>query len=369
MNKYKWDILELRDNCEKLKEMLRYEKSEIKQENINDFISLYNTMQLITYNRCSQNNVFDYDLDGNNYDYLINDLFSYYDTKEKQEIMALLINAYDILKSSDKTRNLYNPVISINNDELLGISSRFYREELPSQVYKDYLDIFNGDSLNIGYSKNPNDFGGVNLFDPFLRKKYINVTRSNRLVDLVLIPHEAMHYLVNDYSAGISTGCNSDFLDEIEGSFINLLFSKWYSNITHHNEDFFKNYFIYYLDYQIGIILFRTILLNAINDDKSINYEGLNKLLEGNGIEKIKEDENIVDYLTESQDYYIKYALSTLCAVDLFYLYDEDRNHTIDSIKKIRNTRGIDDIIPLLKENNVTFMNDDYKNLKKFIQN
>ena len=76
----------------------------------------------------------------------------------------------------------------------------------------------------------------------------------------------------------------------------------------------------------------------------------------------------MADYLAESQDYYVKYALSTLCAIDLFYLYDEDRNHTINTIKKIRNTRGIDDIIPLLKENNVSFMDDDYKNLKKFLE-
>lgn len=70
----------------------------------------------------------------------------------------------------------------------------------------------------------------------------------------------------------------------------------------------------------------------------------------------------------ENSDDIIGYNLSDLIAIDLFYIYKKDPEFALYLLSNIRSYRTDDNILSILRRNNLTFMDDNLSNFKKYIK-
>ena len=94
----------------------------------------------------------------------------------------------------------------------------------------------------------------------------------------------------------------------------------------------------------------------------------LNKQLNYFQIDTINEEADIIDYLTTPLDVNIKYALSYLVAIDLYYIYLKDPEFAFYLLKNIRFIKQENDLFSLFRRNHITFMDDNYLNFKKYVK-
>ena len=71
---------------------------------------------------------------------------------------------------------------------------------------------------------------------------------------------------------------------------------------------------------------------------------------------------------SENSDDIIGYNLSNLIAIDLFYIYKKDPEFALYLLSNIRSYRTDDNILSILRRNNLTFMDDNLSNFKKYIK-
>lgn len=93
-----------------------------------------------------------------------------------------------------------------------------------------------------------------------------------------------------------------------------------------------------------------------------------NKSLEYWGLVPFVDKEEILDYLVDPLDINIKYILGYLIGIDLYYIYEKDPEFAFYLLKNTRYMKCEDDVIGLLRRNHITFMDDEFENLKKYIK-
>lgn len=367
MKKYKWDLKELRLNREKLYYAYEEMKDVEKKETLLSFIELYDDMINMATNKTMEP-MSDLQTDSSIINLLHNAAEFY--TIDNLSTLNVLIESFPVIAEYAPEYVNDNIRIAATNDEVVDICRDFFVKMTPKDILKKYDDAFkeNNNFLNIMYSKDSSDYSGVTLFDYTLQKKYVAVSRSNKLLDLVILPHEMFHYLFSDCNVCFSLDHNSHYLAEVEGGFANILFSEYYMNNAKENNDFFRKYYLNSYQSQIEDLTIRNALFDSIKKNNGIRMHKLNKFMSYYNMLPFDNENEIIEYLEVPQDVNIKYAISFLAALDLYYIYKKDPDFAFYLLKNIRYHVTEDNIMSLLRRNHITFMDDDYTNLKKYLK-
>lgn len=366
MKKYQWNYQKIRENRNTLQQMYNKESNTVRKQNIKEIIEMYDNMQTLIH---KSTNIFNDDDDYFFYninDFIKNRYLSY--QNNDNDIINILLQSYLPLKEVYKQENYPKdrPIIA-TNEELVTITKDFISKKIPTnmqQVFIDYLNEHN----NIQFSKNDiTNYGGVTLIDPFLKAKYIYIVRENNLMDIIKLPHELFHYVFCNYDIFTLSYYNTYYLTEIEGSFANILFGDYYYQQGTINNNFFNLSFLELYYDQISTIVTNNALLDSISKDK-IRLNKLNKYLNYFDLPIFQSIDKVVDYFETPLEILIKYALGYLVAIDLYTIYQEDEELAFYLLKNLKYVKKENNIINLFRNNNITFMDDSYENLKKYVK-
>lgn len=368
--KYQWNLYDLINNINILTDY--YENTddiESKQLTM-EYIEMYRSMiSLIIKKQNGTNNLLNDSIEYNNMDNLI-----------QEQILSYQENDIDtlntVLQSYLPFREVYAPNYILNeipiiatNEDLITITKDFYRKMVPNHIYLDFEKALeNKNNIHFSYAKTNDNYAGLTVIDPLLRKKYIYISRVNQLLDLVNLPHESFHYLFNDFDAYLSTAYNMYYTTEIEGSFANILFGDYfYQNAVEH-KNYFHEYFLEVYHSGISELVVRNTFLKSLRNNKQLNMKKLNKHLEYWGLEPFTCKEELLDFITDPLEINIKYTLGYLVAIDLYYIYLEDPEFAFYLLKNLKFIKCENDIHGLFRRNHITFMDDGYSNFKRYIK-
>ena len=236
------------------------------------------------------------------------------------------------------------------------------------------VKIFNPNNhiLNISNHSKSN-VRGILSTDYFNNKKYIGLCRNNDTLDLSNMIHEMFHYIFTDVrSFNLNSGKNYWITTEIESKFGNLLFAEYFSSLKKTNENInlnvFREYELALYKDMIEILYIRDSIIGSLSNKKKIRFNKLNKMLEGYHSYQFTNSEQLIPYFQEEEKELMVYSLGYLVALDLLNIYKKDREFAFYLLKNIKYNISEDNILSLLNRNHITFMEDDYANLKKYIK-
>ena len=368
MNKYKWNYSELRTNMIVLREVAKRIEDEQIKKNIEVMANLYESMLALANKKNQKYDIFDESFKNLNINDLINEVkFSY--TRDKLQLLNILLNTFIPIKENMIINDSPNDKVIATNEYLVSITEDFFNKMTPPKIKQEFDKAMVDHSfLNFSYSTDHSDYAGVTFFDNFLNKKYVSVSRTNHLSDLIILPHEMFHYIFNDCDAGITCEYNTYYLTEVEGGFANILFGEYFYNQANYNNLFFTKLYMDNFQEQIEDLAIRNQLLDSLKNNNHIRINKLNKFMNYYGLAPFEYKEELESYLDQPQDVIMKYSLSYLAAIDLYYIYKKDPEEAFYLLQNIRYFKRENDIINLLRRNNITFMDDDYNNLKKYVK-
>lgn len=363
MTKYHWNYQEIKENINNLQQMYHEELDIERKENIKDIIEIYNNMPSLMFK--TNNNYFNDDLCFDNIQsFLNNQLISY--QYNDINIINILLQSY--LPLIDVYKNENCPIdtpIAATNEDLIAIANDFIHKMIPSNIKHEFIESLNKyDNIHFSHN-NIIDYGGMTLFDPFLNKKYICIVRENTLIDAITLPHELFHYVFCGYDVFTTNQFNTYYLSEIEGGFANILFGDYYYQNATINNNFFNLNFLKLYNDNVEAIVTNNALLDSISNNK-IRMNKLNKYLNYFGLSTFQNSTEIADYLSTPLEILIKYALGYLVAIDLYTIYQKDPELSFYLLKNLKYIKKENDIVNLLRNNHITFMDDGYENLKKY---
>ena len=369
--RYTWDYNELRSNKNELMKMLLTTKDSSEAEEIKITIKMYDEMLKLSNRKINAYSQFDDTITSHNVNDLILDFSDSY-TKDMLPIINLLLPAMQVLKDKkDKIIEIFD--IGDNNDELVTVTLDFFSKMTTPDIYKKVKELFeNKHFLNISYYKEMNPFPGVTFIDGILKKKYVAISRANEVLDLTHLAHELFHNIFSDYEVKTLFEHKTFYLTEVEGMLANILFGEYFkkyigSNDDEIDNDLVKNYYLEGFNSEITDLVIRNGIIHSIDSKSKLRLSKLNKYISLYNIPDITEINNLIPHLNTPQDTNITYALSYLVALDLLYIYMRDREQAFYLLKNFRYIKDEDDIISLLRRNDITFFEDDYKNLKDYI--
>lgn len=369
--RYKWNVEEIRENIIQLELMKALENSLDNIENINNVLGIYTEMLDNYDNRIKEQDIL-YNLDYNISDLNVAlEVLSYYYKSINPEIIKILIGSYkpfyEIYYQQKKDEGLVDPILTSTNDDLKKITENFFIEMTPAEIAEKAIKILNKEGLiHINHSKNSCNYDAITLLDCILNKKYIYLLRNNRLTELRALPHEMFHYVFSDFDDYKSQYSNMYFVNETEGSFANILFGDYF----YQNNDQFGNFFnqLNLLTYESNVIdlIVRDAVVTTLRDNNKIRLNNVNKIISNYNLTSFNDENEILEYISNSHESLIKYTLSFLIAIDLYYIYLEDKELAFYLLKNIRYIKSENDIFKVLRNNHITFMDDGYKNLKEY---
>ena len=362
--KYSWDFNEIRNNKDELIKKLSLSNNTEEIDDIETLIKVYTYIS--TFRKKSNSlDAFDDILLNTDINELIDNFLPFY-TKDNLDIINSILPSIEIINNYEKELNIFN--IKNSNDSLIEEVLLFFKATTtPKMYYKILKMLGKRNVLNIVYLKNGCYYPAVTICDDILKKKYINVTRENRITDIPNTAHEFFHYLYENCS--FYKGLHE--VNEVEEMFSNILFANYFSNRVEDNtgkyKDNLKELYLTGFKGEIQELVLRNGILQAL-DNNQINYEILNEFTK-EYLKKEFDEEKLIPYLNTPQETNIAYSFSYLIALDLFYIYKEDKELAFYLIKKIKNIRSKKTLFKELSKNKITFFEDDYKNLKKCIKN
>lgn len=367
MKKYKWDLYELKLYYEAMQEAYEVNDDEDVKYSINSMIEMYR-MMLNIFNKRKGFKEFDDNLESCSLDDLIDETLDFY-TYDKLDIINAVIQAFKVVRKYDITDDLTDDKIAITNEQIVSVTKDFFKKMTPIYIEEKFDKIINSHNvLNISYSKSNSDYAGITVIDPLLKKKYIHINRTNHLSDLIILPHEAFHYIFLSDKAGIIDSYNSLFLSEVEGCLANTLFGEYYKNNATENNNFFIDYYKFVFKDEIAELFIRHALIDSLKENKSIRLNKINKVMSYYGGTPFENRDKIKEYLEMPQEVNMKYAISFLVAIDLYNIYKYDQDKCFYLLKNIKYHIKEDNILRLLRNNEITFMDDGYKNLEKYLK-
>ena len=367
MNKYKWNLYELRQNLNALKALYK-EVDDKEKIGVEETIEFYQDMINLSNKKVNEEpSSFAERIPDDNIMDMIAD-FGWFYRKENLEIINTLLKTLIPIKEN-YIGDIHNPKIPATNEYLVDITDDFFYHMTPPNIYNDFAKAMTRPNfINFTYTKNNYGYTGIIIEDRYLSKKYINVFRSNELLDLIVLPHEMFHYLFRDRFFGLPDANNYYFLNEIEGCFANILFGKYFADFDTKDitDLFFNIYYVNVFQNQIEELVIRNQVLNSIKNNQ-IRFKKLNKKINDYEMEKIKNDDELKLYFEIPQESNIKCSLSFLAALDLYYIYLKDSEFAFYLLKNICYHKE-NDILQLLRRNHITFMDDGYANYKNYVK-
>lgn len=364
MKKYTWNQEELRNNIDFLMLMecmkLNHKDQKLLNENIDSYISM-----LKMANKRSRLEEFYDDYSEYELVYIIEMLYSEYGRKNKR-IINLIFKAmqHSIIDYQTLTGDEY---IRYTNEQLIDLARDFIISLDNKDLINSLNEVVDNDKLCIKYSKDAHEYAGITLYDKFNDSKFIYVGRNNRMRDLSILPHELFHYTFagdNQYEKSFK---NSDFLGEVEGTLSNILFADYYNKTAYDNRKYFIDANKIQLTAGIKNIFIMESLIESLDSNMEIRFDKLNKKLGKYGI-NINSKEEIKENVSDSLNVEIEYSFSDLIALDLYYIYLEDKEKCFYFLKRIKAIKNKNNIIPILKRNGISFLKDDYLNLQKYLK-
>lgn len=367
--KYKWDLNELRNNQKTLENLYNSVEDDLKKQEILAFINLYKSMiDLVIKKEKKENYLLNDDIEETNIKDLIENQIYEYQTTDIS-LLNSIIQSYIPFKSVHpidfELREI--PVIT-TNEEIITITKDFFHKMTPPYIEKNFLSILNSKGIHFDYSKENNGYSGITLLDTILKNKYIYILRNNLLIDLVTLPHESFHNIMLDYKHDIATNFNTYYTFEIEGGFANILFGDYFYKNAIQHKNFFNEYFVEIFNSNLTSIVVRNSFLESVTEKNHFRLNKFNKMISTYGIETFSEESEILDFMITPLDIDMKYSLAFLTAIDLYYIYQKDPDLAFYLLKNIRYITHENDVLGLLRRNHITFMDDDYKNLKQYIK-
>ena len=368
--RYNWDLKELEANRIILEKIYKNIDNDTLKEKLSNVINMYVNMIRIAKKNIKGMQEFDRNYKDISVDIIINDLLTTYN---KNTIMYwdVILNSYFPIRNYEFNGNNVFRKIKTNNQELVDIAIDFFNEMTTPTIANKFQNILNdGNRIQINYEKGSSNYGGLTLFENLLKNKYIYIRRENELLDLVLLPHEAFHYMFMGENNDIVGNYNTMYLNEVEGMFANILFTDYADKITENGSKYFKDYFNNTYKLFVYDAVIRYAIIQSITNKRKIKFNKLNQFLETicPNPEHFEKEEQFIKYLDTPQDFTMTYTLSYLTAIDLYYKYLNDRDEAFYFLECIRNYKKTNQVFNLLNNNGITFMNDNYENLKRYIK-
>lgn len=368
--RYNWDLDELKTNYTILEGVLKNFDDEKMKIGIKESIALYKNMLKMVNKHGKGIEVFDDTYMDFNINDVIEELMSSYNRNNFHYLYPLL-NSFFVIKDCRFDAKKVQEKIIMTNDELISITKDFFEDMTTPKIAKKFNDILDKkDRIQICYERSNSNYAGLALVDDILHNKYIYISRKNEILDLHLLPHEAFHYIFNDENVGLARLYNTRYLSEVEGLFANILFADYYNKIAYKDQNILKDYNNSIYQEHIEDLVIRNTLLDCISGNKKIRLHKLNKFLKSvcENSDDFTTTDELAPYLDTPQYLTMTYSLSYLVAIDLYYKYLQDREEAFYNLECIKYDKETNQVISILENNGITFMKDNYTNLKKYIK-
>lgn len=368
--RYQWDLYELRNKLQILAADYQIAENDQKKKEVLNFISMYEELlQSVIRKKNEKKDLLDDSIEYQDFHDFTHEQISSYKANDPTTL-NLILQSYLPFKENYRTNcPLPDINISITNDEVITVAKDFFQKYVPTPIKKKLDSIFTEPNLlQISYSTMEETAAGLTVLDSYFQKKYIFVARKNRLLDLTILPHECFHYLIIDFGDDRAEDYNTYYLREVEGSFADILFGDYFyqQGLEFHN--YFNQYLLQHFEMQISDLVISNAFIDFLTDKGRFRMNKFNKTLEVYDIVPFQDREEIMNYMTTPMDINMKYALGYLVAIDLFYIYQKDPEFSFYLLKNIHYMKEENDIIGILRRNHITFMDDGYENLKKYVK-
>lgn len=366
MAKYHWNIQEIRKNIKELEHLSKIETDIEKRRIILETLKLYDSMlQGITRNKEKNSNQHMKDNNTSDMIQALEEYRMYLDVSDEKYV-NLFLNTYPFLENFH-LESAFDYIIPFNNEVLLEINDDFLRTYLPDCLLHKYEQ----ERVDVHIQSMMGNNRGCTFIDPILQKKYILFNRQNDIMDLGVMPHESFHSIFNNFDS-YRIGYNElRYTQEIEGSFANFLFADYYKKenqelALEYEKTLLTDYYYRTLSFLILANYLQSIKKNGNirghKFQKFLNCYKLDKMLDTNAIL------SIIDGYEDATDA-ITYNYSFLASLDLYEIWKQDPEFSFYLLQNIRYMRTDDDVFNLLRRNHITFMDDGFQNLQKYIKN
>ena len=364
MKKYTWNQEELKSNMDFLMLMdgmkLNHKDQKLLSEDINTYISMFEIINGEVNFEESYDNYMEYELE-----YIIEMLYSEYNRKNKKIIdsiskaMQYSKIDYQTLAESEHIRYTNEQLVDLARDFIISLDNK--------DLINSLNEVIDSDKLCIKYSKDAHEYAGITLYDEFNDSKFIYVGRNNIMRDLSILPHELFHYAFNNKAGYQTYFKNSDYLGEVEGMLANLLFADYYNKTAYDNKKYFIDANKIKVTGEIKSVFIMSSLLESLDSNMEIKFDKLDTRLRKYDIQINSKDE-LADELINPLSVDVEYGFSSLIALDLYYIYLKDKEKCFYFLKRIKEIKNKNNILPALKRNGITFLKDDYQNLQKYLK-
>lgn len=372
--RYQWDLFKMRSRFIFLKECYQNENDKTLKITFKELMESYQEMLKLSFKKKEEKNS---SLDDSQY----YNNFHEFILKTSQEFQSndlsclnFILQSYLPFKEQYLTSESLSDIkISSTNDEIVNITKDFITKYVPTTLHKNLDFLFfpskeNINKLQISYSPVETTYGGITYIDPFFQEKYIYIARKNHLLDLGITPHESFHYLITDFDDYKKENYNSYYLTEVEGSFADILFGDYFYQNSIEFRNYFNQYRLQVYENEVCDLVIENAFIDSLTQKGRFRINKFNQTLEVYDIIPFHNKEEITKYMTIPMDINMKYAMSFLVAIDLFYIYQKDPEFSFYLLKNIHFMKEENDIIGLLRRNHITFMDDGYENLKKYVK-
>jgi len=221
------------------------------------------------------------------------------------------------------------PKSSLTNKDVDNLLRGFYRT-MPNKYNRIFLTHYNQKDRYLNYAKGIETTEGITYMMPLINKEYISVGDDGDKRDqLITLTHEYGHQIAHKLKDG--RYCSDDFFVEIESIFFQLLCEDYYAKET--NDEFFKTKLQYHPQYYVDkskeLLAFKRVTDKTFKNMATTNeaYELCDKYLAKEGFDPETVQIDIDDVM--------KYTYSYLVAVELFELYQDDKELAFNILEKI----------------------------------
>jgi len=279
MARYNWDLLTIRNNIDKLTQMLNNNISDDEKITIQETILQYQLMLSTIADREKTEDDCKLDIPFNT---LFNNFMEYLSMKD-EKFINLILDTFKLIKDFEPNFSI-DYIVPFTNDKLLEICDNFMETTLPATYFKKYRKEILAHPKHI-HIRNYFDYAnGVTFIDPVLKQKYILINRRNQLHDLYVPAHEYFHFLFNDYDCHFYSNNDMYYSQEIEGSLANIMFADYYRNYSNNKDSYdiakqMDESFLFQYQTRTISLVFLTDYLEATNENGKFRANKFNKYL------------------------------------------------------------------------------------------
>lgn len=324
MKKYNWNIDTLLNKCNELRRRYNKETDEnIKRIYLSDIMTLQEYIRNNSYNKYTKDDKL---------------LKIYNEEKKHLKEYMFLWGFFKEFNSINK--NIVLPdkdykTISLDEKDILDLTHDFYKS-LNSFLFGNFMKNYYQRRNHIYFRsfEEKDTIDGETLFIASTNESYINVFRSYTIDDLLTTIHEYGHALT--YCANIYNLFNpNDYYAEIIPIFLELIASDYigknidnsYSSLIKENRQNLYHIFNDIINSKLKLIESETLLDKGYQTNKDLKFIGRTFC----NIDK----DNINILFNKDNTYLDECVIAYIIAIELYELYQIDKDKCLDIVKKI----------------------------------